>query len=98
AVEIDERAVLMYLLGDRLDLLLEESQRVRIGDHEDRGAVVELGAEVTQVDEPLGVAADLHGLEAGEGGARRVGAVGAVGDEDALALGLAAVAEVGGGD
>ena len=62
------------------------------------GVVAELGLQVLQIDEPLGIALDGDGVEPGERGAGRVGAVGAVGDEHLLAVRLAHVAEVRGRD
>ena len=97
AVEVDQGARGVHQLGDGRDLLVEQAERVRVGDHEHGGALVELGLEVVEIDQAAGVALDGDGVEAGDGGAGGVGAVGAVGDEDARAL-LAPVAEVGGGD
>src|SRR5262249_20655402 len=96
AVEIDQSAAAVDQLRDRRDLPLEQAERVGVGNHEGRGALVELGAQVVEIDQAAGVALDRHRVKAGDGGAGRVGAVGAVGDEDAGAL-LAAIAEVGGG-
>ena len=98
AVKVDEAALLVHELGDRRDLRIEQAQRIRIGDHEDGGAVVELRVEVVEVDETLRVALDADGVEPGDGCAGGIGAVGAVGDQDAFAFGFAAILEVSGRD
>ena len=82
AVEVEQGAAVVEQRGDLADLRVEQADRVRVGDHEDGGLVVELGLEVVQVDEAAAVALDRDGLEAGEVGRGRVGAVGAVGDQD----------------
>jgi hypothetical protein len=55
-------------VGDRLDLRLEQSERVRVGDHEHGGVVAEFGLQVVEIDKPLRIALDRDGLEPGEGG------------------------------
>ena len=97
AVEVHERASIVQELGDLADLGVEQPDRVGVGDHEDGGLVVELRSEVGEVDEAARVALDGDGLEPGEVRRGRVGAVGAVGDED-LRPRFALVAEVGGSD
>ena len=94
AVQVQQGTPLVQEPGDRADLRIEQSERVGVGHHEDRRLVAQLGAEVVQVDEPPGIALDGHGLEAGEMRRGRIGAVGAVGDQD-LRPPLAPVSEVG---
>src|SRR5690606_10053935 len=86
AVEIDQSATGMQLGRDIRDLSIEEPQRIRIRNHENRDAVVELGLEIRDVDESLRRAANCDRLEARYRSARGVGTVGAVRDENLGAL------------
>ncbi len=54
AVEIDQAARRVHQLGDGRDLLVEQAERVRIGNHEHGRAVVELGLEVVEIDQAAG--------------------------------------------
>ena len=97
AVEVDQGALAMYQIGNLRDLVIEDAERIWVGNHENGGASVELGREIGEIDEAAVVALDAHGVEAGNGRAGGIGAVSAVGDENTAAL-FAAVAEVSGGD
>ena len=70
--------------GDALDLLLEQPERVRVGEHQARDVLVHELLEGRQVDQPARVARYLHRLVAGEGDRSRVRPVGRVGDDDLL--------------
>src|SRR5262249_30985762 len=62
AVEVDQGPLLVQQIGDGGDLLVEQAEGVGVGDHEDRGAVVELGAEVVEIDAAAFVALDGNGV------------------------------------
>jgi hypothetical protein len=70
------------------DVLLEQPEGVRVGQHDPGHVVVEHGPQGGQVDAAPGVAGHGDHLVAAEGHRRRVGAVGRVGD-DHLVAGLA---------
>ena len=97
AIEVDERAPAVQHLGHGGDLVVEQAEGVRVGDHEHRRPLVELGFEIDEIDQPAVIALDADGIKAGDGGARGIGAVGAVGDEHARSL-LAPLLEISGGD
>jgi hypothetical protein len=79
-----------------LDVLVEEAERRRIGEHEAGGALVHLRPQVVEVEVPAVVGLDLLQLEARHRDARRVRPVGCVRGDDHLALlPLASVGEVG---
>src|SRR5262249_60374922 len=62
-VEVDQGAVLVQQIGDGANLLLEQSEGVRVGDHEHGGALVELRLQVVEIDQALRVALDRERLE-----------------------------------
>ena len=68
--------------GDVVDLLLEQSQGVRVGEHDPGYVVVEALSQCGDVDTASVVRRDRDGLVAAEGDRRRVRAVRRVGDED----------------
>ena len=75
----------MHRGRDGLDLLLEEAERVRVGDHERRHRLIHRGGNRGGRQQPASVHRDLRHLIAAEGGAGGIGAVCARGDEDAAA-------------
>ena len=95
-VQVHQSARLVYHAGDALDLRLEPSQRVRIGDHEHGHLIVEPGGQFLDVDEALGGAFHRHNFEAGHRGAGRVGAVGGIGNQHDRPI-LLAITKIGGG-
>ena len=56
AVEINQPADVVDHFGDLGDLPVEQSQRVRIGDHEHGGFVVELARQIVEIDQTCRVA------------------------------------------
>ena len=85
AVHVEHGALLVQDFGHADDVVFEDAERVRVGDHE-RGDVV--GHELFQGAEVD--AAGLAGLDilhrvAGDGGGGRVGAVGGIRNQDLLA-------------
>ena len=97
AVVVERRADAVDDLRDLLDVLVEQAERVRVGEHQAGDVVVGLGAQVVDVDAAALVGADLDDLVAGHRHRRRVGAVRGVGREDLGAV-LAAVLVVGAGE
>ena len=95
AVVVEERAALVEDRRDLLDALVEEPERRRVRQHQARRTVVDLCAEVVEVEVAAVGRRDLRELEAGHRDARRVRAVGGVGGDDHVPLRLAAVGEGG---
>ena len=91
AVVVQQRAGVVGEPRDLEDVLLEDAEGVGVGHHHRGDVLVEVGGEVGDVDGAVHVALDRHHLEAARRRRRRVGAVRAVGDEHAGALGVAAV-------
>ena len=83
--------------GDLGDVLVEQAERVRVGEHQAGDLVVDLGAQVVEVDATAPVRRHLDHLVARHGHRGRVGAVGGVGGKHLGAL-LAAVGVVGAGE
>ena len=96
AVQIDQPAAVMDPLGDLADLAIEQSQRVRVRHHEHCQLVVQLGAQVVQVDQTAVGALDGDRLKAGHPRTGRIGPVRRVGGQD-LGSPFAPRAELGGG-
>ena len=67
------------------DVLLEEPEGVRVGQHDPGHVLVELGGQGVHVHAATGVAGHGDHLVAAEGHRRRVGPVGGVGDDDLVA-------------
>ena len=98
AVVVERPAGLVDDPGDLGDVLVEEPERVRVGQHQAGDLVGRLRAQVVEVDPAALVAGDLDHLVAGHRHRRRVGPVGGVGSENLGALlALAAVGVVGAG-
>jgi hypothetical protein len=95
AVVIHQRSSAVEDRRDLLDVLVEEAQRRGVGQHQPGGVLVDPAPQVVDVDVPTSIRLDWCELKAGHGHARRVRAVGGVGDHDlAPLLGLAAFGEV----
>ena len=94
AVVIQRRAHPVHDRRDLLDVLIEQPERVGVGEHQAGHVGVRLGAQVVDVHAPRGVGRELHELEARHRHGRRVGPVGGVGREHLVAL-LAPVLVVG---
>ena len=86
AVVVHERADAAEDVADLLDVLVEEAERRRVREHEAGGVLVDLAAQVLDVD--VAARVGLHGrqLVARHRHARRVRAVRRVGDHDLPAL------------
>jgi hypothetical protein len=96
AVVVHQRARTVEDRGDLLDVLVEQPERRWVGQHQPRGVLVDLAAQVLDVDVPARVGLDRGELVAGHGHARRIRAVGGVGNDDLTPLlALATVGEVG---
>jgi len=95
AVVVEERAARVEDLGDLLDALVEQAERRRVRQHEPGRPVVDLRAQVVQVEVAAVGRRDLLELEAGHRHAGRVRAVRRVGGDDHVPPRLAAVGEGG---
>jgi len=84
-VAIHQPARAMHQAGDLQQVLIEQPQRVGVGQHHAHDALVQLGAQVVETHIAPAVRGDLHHLKASHCGRGRVGAVSRVGDQDARA-------------
>ena len=91
AVVVDERAGLVRETRDVDDVLLEDAERVRVGEHHRGDGAVEVLREILDVDGAVVIALHRHDVEPARRGRRRVGTVRGVGDEHARAIRVAAV-------
>ena len=82
AVVIEECPYPVHRCRDAFDLLLEQSQRVRIRQHQPRDVPVDQPLERREVDQAASVGRDLDGPVAGKRDTGRVRSVGGVGDDD----------------
>ena len=82
-------------LHDLLDVLLEQAERVGVGDHDAGDGVVAGRAHRFEIDVAARIGGQLDRGEPGHGGGGRVGAVRGVGNEDARPLGVAARVVIG---
>jgi hypothetical protein len=80
-VVVERRARVVDDVGDLLDRRVEQPERVRVGQHQQRDVVARLGLEVLDVDAAAVVRADLDDLQAGHRHRRRVRPVRGVGRE-----------------
>ena len=95
AVVVHERACVVEDLRDLFDVLVEEPERRRVREHQRGGVLVDLRAQVVDVDVAARVGLHRRHLVARHRHGRRVRAVRRVGDHDlAPLLRLAAVVEV----
>ena len=97
AVVVEGAAGVVHDRGDLLDVLVEQAERVRVGEHQAGGVVAGLRAQIVDVDPAALVRFELDHLVAGHRHRRRVGAVGRVRGED-LGPGLAPVGVIGAGE
>ena len=96
AVVVERPADAVDDRGDLGDVLVEEPERVRVGQHQAGDLVVGLRPQVVEVHPAALVGRHLDHLVAGHGHGRGVGAVGGVGGEHLGPL-LAAILVVGAG-
>ena len=52
-VDVDQSSRVVHPLGDRLDLSLEQPQRIGVGDHEHRRVRSELLLEIVDIDQSV---------------------------------------------
>ena len=97
AVQIDQPASLMHQFGNLRNLLVKDSQRAGIGDHEHGNLVIQLRLQILHVHKSRGIAADGDKLEPRHPRAGGIGAVGAIGREN-LGADEFPVAEIRRGD
>ena len=80
-VVVEETTDLVDGIGDGHDVLLEEPQGVRVGEHDPGHVLVEHRAQRLEVDTTALVARDRDDLVAAQCHRGRIGAVGGVGDD-----------------
>ena len=85
AVHVEQRALGVQHVGDLVDLLLEDAQRIGIGQHQRGDIFVDLRYQRSDVHHAGGIRFQVLDRVAAHRGRRRVGAVRGVGDEDLLA-------------
>ncbi len=84
-VAVDQAALGVHHCGHLLDVVFEKTQGVGVGDHDAGGVFVHEGVHQLRGQDAVLPRGQRHGLEAAQGGAGRVGAVGRVGDEHLVA-------------
>ena len=89
-VVIEQAAAGVYQRGDLHNLLLEETEGVRVGHHDAGDGIVQQGFQVVHIHQTFRRGFDHHHLQAANGRTRGIGTVGAVRDDDARALDIAA--------
>ena len=82
AVHVKQRALGVQNVGDFVNLMLEDAQRRRIGEHQRRGLFVHLPRESFEIDAAVGIRLDILDRVAAQGRGGRIGAVGRVGNEN----------------
>ena len=85
AVHVKQRALGVQHVGDLVDLLLEDAQRVGIGQHQRGDIFVHLRLQRRDVHHAGGIRLQVLDRVAGHRRGRRIGAVRRVGDQDLLA-------------
>ena len=86
AVVVHERAGAVEDPLDLLDVLVEQAERRRVREHERRGVLVDLAAQVVDVDVPARVGLDVRQLVARHRDRGRIRAVRRVGHDDLATL------------
>ena len=81
AVVVERGADAAHDARDLGDVAVEQPERVGVGEHQARRALVDLGAQVVDVDAAVGGRAHRHRFVTGHRHRRRVGAMGGVGDQ-----------------
>ena len=93
-VVVHERTGIVCEPRDLRDVLLEDAQRVRIGQHDSGNRRVEMVREIVDINGAVVIALHGHDVEAARRRGRRVGAVRRVGDEHARASGVSTIGVV----
>ena len=90
AVVVEQAADTVHGFGDLDDVVLEQAERARVGEHDPGHVVIEQCAQGVEVDPSPGIGPDRDDLISAQGHRGRVGAVRGVRDDDpAPTLGLA---------
>ena len=82
AVVVQKSAGFVDQTGDLGDVLVEDTERVRVGQHQAGDVFIDLGPEVLDIHPALLVGRDLDHFVAGHGHRGRVGPVSGVGGQD----------------
>ena len=90
-VAVDQPAGLMHRGGDRTQLFFEQSECVRISQHQADNGVVQFCFQFGQVDIAVRVRGNRNRVKAAHGGGSRIGAVRRIWHEDLAALCVATV-------
>ena len=85
AVHVEQAALSVQNLGDLVDLLLEDAQRVGVGEHERGDIFVHLRCERGDVDHAAGVRLQILDGIVHHGSGRGIRAMGGVWNQDSLA-------------
>ena len=85
AVHVEQAALGVHDVGDLVDLLLEDSQRVGIGEHERGDVFVHLRRQRGHVDHAVRVRLQILDRVADHRRGRRIGAVRGIGNQNFLA-------------
>ena len=95
AIQIDQATMSMDQFGDLFNLMIKQAKRIRIGDHEDGGLLIDLAFQVGQVDQAVRSAFHRNSLKARHLRAGRIGSVRTIWSQNDGAV-LANLAEVSG--
>ncbi len=90
AIAVHQAAAVVDQLDDLFDVLVEETERVRVGQHHADDGIVTGGFERLQIHIAALVGRDLHNAHAHHADRGRVGAMGGIRDEHLGALVIAA--------
>ena len=85
AVHVEQAALGVHDFGDLVDLLLEDAQRVGIGEHQRRNIFVHLRCERGHIHHALGIGFQILYRIADHGRGRRIGAVRGIRNQNLLA-------------
>ena len=94
SIAVEQATATVDQISDLIYVLLEQPQRVGIGQHQADNGVVAYLLQRIQIHIPSLVRRDLHDIEAAHAGGSRVGAVGRVRNQDFVALRLTLVIEI----